>query len=347
MKMIPLLITSFLIISAPLTLAEGHAKKKPINKKPAIKVEKKLTSEEIAENKRFGALPDKHRKALLKLDDMDSRLVNLWVDIVQGDTVVSACETTWGVKARKKAEKDRDKIMKSKPKLMDSFYARYDRVLPKLEKLIKRKQKEVDKLAGLKPIKNDRIIEIRAKELAAIKAEQSLYEDMLDALDEMNEKISGKTRSSNSTPDRLFYIGISTHHNGAFVKKIDQYANIIEAAYDIKDIRADIKILEDRKKDGKNWKPSDEGLLKTTTANLERAGKKIKSISSKEQIKLNKTISKMETGIKRLKMKLDSIPQDSKLRDRYTDKLWPLETELFIEQDTKRILIRLSDWKNL
>ncbi len=348
MKIISLLIIFFFIISSPLALAGGHAKKKPTNKKTAKKVEKKLTPTEIAENKRFCALPGKHRKALLKLDEMDSRLVNTWVEIVHGDVLISSCDSTWGVKARKDANKARDKVINNRPKLVEGFYARYDRDLPKLEKLIKRKQKEIDKAASLKPIKNERLTEIRAKELAAIKAEQSLYEDMLDALEEMNHIILGKTKSTKKVEDRLSKLGISKHGaNAGFRKKTEEYSNIIEVAYGIIDLKTDIKALEDRKKEGKNWNSKCDSTLKAAQNSLDKSGKKIIQIASKHQMILKKDITKLESNIKRLKLKIGNLPEKNKSRDRYTEKMWETETELFALQSTLETLTKLADWEKL
>jgi len=346
MKTTLLFLAIFLIISSSLSHAEGHAKKEP--KKPVKNEKKVLTPEQIAENKRFGIMPESNRKALLKLDKLDHRLVDTWVEIVQGDVDASSCDSIWGVKARKDAEKLKGKVVKARPRLLESFYSRYDRDLPKLEKMIERKQKEIDKFADQRPINNERIIAQRAKELTAMRAEVTLYEDMLSTLEEMNEKISGRARSVAKKMDRLSQIGISVGHGGSgFKGKTEQYKNVIEAAYDIKDRKADIKILETRKKDGKNWKSSDESLLKNSTADLERSCEKIKNLVNREQLKLTKTLTKMESDKKRLQAKLDGLPQDSKARDRLTDKLWPLETELFALQATQATLTRLADWKKL
>jgi len=349
MKTTLLLLLSFLTISTQLLFAEGHAKKKPANKKAAKKVEKTLTPAEIAENKRFGALPAKYRKSLLELDKTHSRLVDSWVDIAQGDAAVSSCDNTWGVKSRKNAEKLKDGWTNDRLKLTKKFYKNYDRDLPKLEKLIKRKQKEIDKAANLKPVNNTRITEIRDKELAALKAEESLYADLVNTLEEMNSSVAKQQSSSSKpAPTRLSQIGISIHGgNTAVYNEGAQYESVVLAVYDIKDIKADIEMLESRKQEGENWKSRDDGILKTAKSNLSRSGDKLKKIVGREQLKLKKNITKLERDIDRLKLKIEKLPENSKTRDRYNDKLYPLETDLFALQDTMTTLTRLADWEKM
>lgn len=342
------LIITFSLLIALGSLAAEQPKIVNKDNKKSDKVKKKLTPQQIAENKKYGLLPISHRKALINIDKMDHKLFDCWSQIVINDRIVMSLAKTWGVEARRNAEKIATKAVKDRPRMLESFNRSYDKFLTKLEKMVKRENREISKLSDKKTFNNQRLEEIKAEKMKGLKEQENLYEEMLETLQAMNKTIFSKQNSSSKAGDRLSQIGISLRgENSGFRKVQKKYTSLIEAAYDVKDLKTDISTLEKQKKEGKDWDSKVEKVLQIRKSNLTRATAKLDQLSKKEKSSLKKEIDKYKNKIEQNKAKLKNMPKNSSSCYRYNEKISNLETELFALQEIDKALTKISDWKSL
>ena len=347
MKLRILLILSLLTASAT-TYAAAEAAPKP--HAPAAKkaAPKAVAPKPAAENKRFGNLLKGKRKAVLELEKIDKRMIDTWLEIIELKTGIARADLIWGVKARRSAEKYKVSADKSLPRLLESYDKRYERLTRKLESLLKRKEKEVAKQEALRPVKNETLTAKRAKALKDLQDQAAQIEDMIGALESIQDSIYGKASSRTKAKDRLAQIGIRRHTGKEFMEAMTtSYNHLIEEVYSIKDIKADIQLLEKRKKEAKNWTSRDEVYLKTANMKLEKEGAKIKQLTAKAQLKLKCDIDKTKRKISQLKNKIDKMPDNSRSKDGYSRKMWDIESELLVKEQINTALTRLADWKKL
>jgi len=347
MKMRILLTLSLLTASVCITPAEEAA---PKPQAPAAKkaVPKAIDPKVAAENLRFGNLLKDERKAVLELEKIDKRMIDSWLEIIELKTIIARADLIWGVKARRSAEKEKLSAENNLPRLLESYDKRYERLTHKLESLLKKKEKEIAKQEALHPVKNETLTAKRAKALKELQEQATKIEDMISTLESIQESIYGHATSQTKIKDRLMQIGINHHEGKEFLEAMTtSYHPIIEAVYNIKDIKTDIQMLEKRKKDAKNWTSKDEGYLKTANIKLEKEGTKIKQLAAKAQLKLKRDIDKTKLKINQLKNKIDKMPDNSRSKEGYSRKMWDIEAELLVKEQINTALTRLADWKEL
>ena len=319
--------TVFVLIGLTLTAPQAaHAKKQP-NPKQAV------DPKQLAEDARFAGSDQRHRNVLLELDAMDPKLVDTWVALRQAKADQRTIDTVWGVAARKDAERRKAALDALVPRLEIVFERLYERRLQKTERELARKQKAVDALAS-QSSPGERLITARAATRHDTK--------MLSALRDMEESVSVTKRAT--TGDRLSQLGLSAR-DGDLRETMAKHKVILRVVYDIKDLKADIDVLETRKKDGKNWSSRDEATLKMTRIKLERTGKDAEAQIARVRIRLKKDIDKLEISIGRMGKRLDKAKRGSKSQERYTDEKWELEKELRAIEAKDELFVRMAVWE--
>jgi len=340
MKTFPLVLLCLFMLLLPAGHATGQGKP-PAKKEAAPKV---VDPKQVAEDKRFEGTDERSREALLELDKLNRNLVDTWVQMRDAQASGGTLDLVWGTRARRDAEKQKASLGKLLPRLRADFDRQYERQRKRFDRELERKNKEIEKLAARPSSSNERLKTIQAEELAAAREDATRYEAMLSAMEAMEASLSGYR--SGGQVDRLSQIGINRHASDNIRKAIDSYSPIIEAAFDIKDLEADIAVLETRKAEGKGWQSSDEVPLMTFKSNLERAGQKIEKLVERGRNGLKREIDKMKADIERLESRIKDLPEKSNATDRLSNEKWDLEAELFRREDVDALLARLAVWKD-
>jgi hypothetical protein len=317
----------FVVMGLTLTAPHAaHAKKQPDPKQV-------VDHKQLAEDARFAGSNPMHRNVLLELDAMDRRLVDTWVELRQAKAEQRTIDTVWGVAARKAADRRKAALDALVPRLEIAFERRYEQRLQKTERGLARKQQTVDTLAS-RSASGERLITARAATMHDTK--------MLSALRDMEDSVSVSKRAT--TGDRLSQLGLSAR-DGDLRETMAKHKVILRVVYDIKDLKADIDVLETRKKDGKHWSSRDDGTLKMTRIKLERTGKNAEAQIARVRIRIKKDIDKLESGIARIGKRVDKAKSGSKSQERYTDEKWALESELRAIEATDALFVRLAVWE--
>ncbi len=322
----------------------GKPRAEPAAKKATIAKKKGITPEQAAENKRFSGTNNKYRSILLALDKTNKKLIDKWVEIRDAQDASANCHRVWGTKARRDAEKQREKLKKDLPKMKEYFEKLVDKQIRGIERDLGRKSKEIKALESKSPSTNEGLNARRAEALANLRAEAQELRDSQAAIEDMTHALSDYAKIA-SSGDRLQQLGLSKH-DSTLHKEIDKYSKIIEAAYDIKDIKADIKVLEARKKDAKDWKSGDERTLSSLRSRLEKAGAGIEKLVEKERKKIKSEAEKLERKIRQLQGRIDATKEGSKSYDRYTDDKWELEAEVHALETKDAFFLKLATWKD-
>jgi hypothetical protein len=309
---------------------------------------------------RFDILPKELRQYAIAAYKFDKRLTLVWCDIIVAKQKTIKCDLTWGLKARPKAEKEKIQCSRNLPKLIEDFTKRHERDIHKLDGLIKRLNKEIDKIKALPPSKNETTTAKRTKEIETIVAKRRQYEELRELINSMESNITAP-QTATIVRDRFMQIGLSDCENHAVLKKmLTKYNTIIHGAFHIKDIKADIKRLEELKKqaqskpkDGKPaaknnktaWTSSNEKRLASLQALLKRDGEKLKKESLKYQMKLKKELEKQQKKIDQDRKKLEKMSESR--RSKAEQKLWDMEALKLIDENCLQKLIEYADWKKL
>lgn len=311
--------------------------------KPAAK-KKVITPEQAAEEKRFAGTNKKYRPGLLALDKENKKLIDAWVEIRDAQDASANCHLVWGVKARRNAEKDREDLTKDLPKMKASFEKLVEKQAHRIERDLGRKSKDIEALDSKSPSSNEGINTRRAEALASLRAEAQELRDSQAAIEEMKHALSDYAKKS-SAGDRLQQLGLD-RHDSRLRKELGNYGRIIDAAYDIKDLKADIKVLQARKKEAADWKSGDERTLKTVCARLEKAGSSIENLVAREQKKIKSEIEKLKKKISQLDRRIDAAKEGSSSYDRYMEDKWKLEAEVFPLETKNAFFLKLATWKD-
>ncbi len=347
MKIRVVTVLSVLTVLSCSTYAAAPAKpavaKKPVAKKPV----KKLDPKEEALKARFGGHLKSHREALLALDAEYSKAIDVWVELRDTLAERNTLDKIWGVRARKDAEKRKKSIDRDVYKLNLDFKKYFEKAEKDVDKDYSKKRKELDKFLSRRAPTNERALAIHNKELGKLRDEADHFQGMLAVLETIKRDLS-RSDSSHTGTDRLSQIGISGHDGvtQALKKKTNNpYTRIIEAAYDVKDCKADIAALEARKAEGKNWTMRDDGELKRANYNLEKAGMAIEKLVVREKAKLDRDIVKMKKDIERLSGRIEGAREGSSSQARYQQEKWDLEAELLGLEQIAEKLVQLAQWK--
>ncbi|MDP6526413.1 MAG: hypothetical protein QGH15_19550 [Kiritimatiellia bacterium] len=343
MKRVSIFILPVLIVG---TAACGAAEKKmPAEGAVPAKAEEasKATEPKTAEDERYGALAKDYRDLLRELDSSNRWLIDAWVETRDALHEQDSLDLVWGDKAREAAEKRKEKLARGIPRSKASFLSRLEKEIKSVDNVMSKNQRASEKLTSRKPA-GESLQERRRKELETLAKQASQYEEQRDLLSAMEKSIVGY-RPGRGSSDRLSQIGISKHHDTGIRKNIREYSDIIDAAFEIKDHQTDIQTLEEKKKAGTDWTYRDGSVLRSAMVKLEKAGGKIGKIAERKKKDLNRDIGKLKSEIDRLNKKIESYPDGSSSRDRYSEKKWELETDLLTLESALNLVVKLADWK--
>ncbi len=290
-------------------------------------------------NERYQGIKESYRKALSDLDKEDSDFVDAWYELLQAKEKISNVSMVWGTKKRVDAEKAKKDLSKDMDALNKEFEKCYEVLEEDLKDDLEKKHKEIEKLQSKRPSTSERMQKKRDEALAALRKQETRYEDMISVLKAAEKVIHEYTRSHRGK-SRLEQIGIDSHD-----KTIYKYTKIVEAAYEMKDYKTDIAELEARKKENKDWGRKDEGTLKRAQSGLEKTGAKITKLIEKETKTLNRDLDKAKKVNERLTKRIESLPDDSKSRDKKQEEQWELESQIFEIEDTIEGLTKLAPHK--
>ncbi len=301
-----------------------------------------IDPKQVAEDARFKGTLKNSREVLLELDALDQKFIDAWVELRQALEDNNTLDSVWGVQLRRAAEKRKASLDSLIPRLQLRFDKHYKKRKEKIDRELVKKKKVVEKLTSRPISSNERLNTIQAKELASAQAEESHYEGMLFAMENMVSCFSNYKKSSGG--DRLSQIGIASHER-TLRAEISEYSNIIDLAYDIKDLKTDIAALEDRKKEGKDWYSGDEGTLRVTRMKLEKTGKSIEDQVARVRKRLKQDIEKLQITMKRLDSRIEGAKSGSKSQDRYQTEKWDIESKLYAEEAKDEVFAAMGTWK--
>ncbi|MBT3194508.1 MAG: hypothetical protein HN341_18330 [Verrucomicrobia bacterium] len=330
-----------LLMGSALSVEANAPAKKPTPKRTP-KAKKVVDPKQAAEDARFTGTKKSLRPALLELDAINKKLVDAWVELRDAQLDGTRLDLVWGVRARRDAEKRKASLSSLIPRLerdltvlSEKQEKRFDRELVKLRKTI-------SKLADRPRSSSERLNEIQAKELAGVKAEEEKYENLISAIDAMVDQVSGY-KPGGST-DRLTQIGVDSHDK-ELRTVLSRHKSLVDTAYDVKDLKADIAALKKRQAAKTDWTSRDDSTLRTVGGRLEMAGRKIEKLVERERKKLKRDIDKAEDAIKRLDARLSGLSDESRSYERYTNEKWDIESELLGLKNLDGCFAKLADWK--
>jgi hypothetical protein len=251
--------------------------------------------------------------------------------------------SVWGVRARRDAASQAERIERDYPKMKQKFEGLCERHAESVKRDLRKVRRGREKLEGLPASRNEHIQTSRDKEIAGLKAQEEHLDQTLLLLDDMGDTFSyyGLTRSR---VDRLAQLGIDKH-NKTFRDSVDDYKSVVAAAYDARDCVADVVTLEKLKTEDAGWTRANDAALVRATASLKRASEKLEKMVAREVSSIEREVAKVELKMKGLDARLEKMQENSSTYDRTLEQKWELETEVTLCKATIEALKTLGNWK--
>jgi hypothetical protein len=315
-----------LLVFIPFTHGADLAGAKPAEINPATR--------QAAEDARFKWVDTRYRPALLAQDKVNSELIDAWGAVHRTRAEMATLELVWGTATRRDAVKRKERLATELLRIEKDFRQLLERQKTRADKDLILKRKNVETLAAWPSKSTDR--------LDAAKVEVTSCEDLVSALSALESSLT--EYRGVQVADRLSQIGIPTD-SGSLRKELPKYRSIVDTAFLIKDIKADLVVLVARQKEGTGWTRNDGAVMATLQSNLEREGKKLEQLIAQEQIVLVRDIEKLRGKVKKLNDDIAKQPARSRSGDRMMTKESELASELLDAETKASIFANIVKWK--
>jgi hypothetical protein len=295
---------------------------------------------------RYKGLKGVDLKLLRKVDEEYPRLMQQWVEIRDAYDLRSDAQTTWGTRARRDADRIVETIDRNMPRDKERFDSELEKAQRDVSRPLEKLKDRIDSMEKRRPSPNEQMQARRMEELAELRKEENELMALRGLFLEMEEFFSDYSRAHN-TLDRLAQVGIS-RHDSSIRNYQDEFEDLIEDLYNIKDHIADVEALEALKAEGTEaWTPRHDTMLTQATMAMERAGSQLEKTSAGYIDNAKRQADRLTPKIESLQKRVDGAREGSSSRDRYMEQKWELEAELATHQSVISTAERLANWKSM
>jgi tetratricopeptide (TPR) repeat protein len=217
---------------------------------------------------RYKGLSKEALDVMTEVDQRNSNLVDMFAKLRDAYELLHELKKTFGVDARRNAERQIKSMEKKLPRAHEDFK---EELTEAMEPYLQRREELKERLFKMESnmdVSDMKKFLKQQEQTRKVREETAKMEQAISALNEMLKVLSSLEKD---LPDTAELLGTRGSSEARRVKS-EEYEDVVEAYYEVRDYEADIERLKTKKKnDGENWTPRDDAMIERLTKLLQDA----------------------------------------------------------------------------
>ncbi len=287
---------------------------------------------------RYKGLSKEALDVMPEVDLRNNHLVDMYAKLRDAYEHLHELKKTFGVDARRNAERQIKSMEKKLPRAHEDFK---EELTEAMEPYLQRREELKERLFKMESnmdVSDMKKFLKQQEQTRKVREETAKMEQAISALNEMLKVLSSLEKD---LPDTAELLGTRGSSEARRVKS-EEYEDVVEAYYEVRDYEADIERLKTKKKnDGENWTPRDDAMIERLTKRLQDAKAEfLEEIATLEEPMLDKkqdVLEDIEKNEKRLARASD------RRKEKYEEELSELTEKLEKMEKNLAIFERLRN----
>lgn len=217
---------------------------------------------------RYKGLSKEALDVMPEVDQRNNHLVDMYAKLRDAYEHLHELKKTFGVDARRDAERQIKSMERKLPRAYEDFK---EELAEALEPYLGRREELKERLFKMESnmdVSDMKKFQKQQEQTRKVREETAKLEQAISALNEMLKVLSGLEED---LPDTATLLGTRGSSEASKVESED-YEDVVEAYYQVRDYEADIERLKTKKKnDGENWAARDDAMIERLTRRLQDA----------------------------------------------------------------------------